>query len=116
MYRARVFSATELRPYTTDILTYHDTLRHFPAVDGVFEGVALQSYIHDCAIVIIEAGRRHTFRLFFKNHVFLPRNSSIRTGFWRGDIVVMRCATRASQQYVHVRSNDAALIDYAVHR
>lgn len=116
MYRARVYPALETRPYNAEILTYDDPLRHFPAVEAAFEGGLQQAYIHDCEVVVIKGGQRHIFRVFFKNHIALPKNSSIRSRTWRGDIVVMRCASRGSRRYVHVRPDDAALIDYAVHR
>jgi len=79
---------------------------------------AIQPYVHDCIVEVIEDGRTHLFRVFFKNHHRLPPNSTLpaRLRYFHGDILVMRAAALDPLSVVHMRERDISLADFLVLR
>lgn len=71
------------------------------------EGSSLQPHIHD-VYVRVSRPRPILFRVFFKRHVLLPHNPKLDL---RGDVVVMRVASRNRQSVVNLRTSDRRIAD-----
>ncbi|KAJ7190013.1 hypothetical protein B0H12DRAFT_1246480 [Mycena haematopus] len=87
-----------------------------PIVESVMGQSYLQPYVHDVVVLVTHrcSDDRITnswFRIFFKRHVHLSYN-------WRldlkGDIMVMRIASKNRQSVVNLRSSDAKIADFIV--
>ena len=84
-----------------------------PSVESLMDGCRLQPYVHDC-VVTLKIGRRvHTYRIFFKNHKFLPVNQSILEASherFKGDILVMSMNSSADR-LINMRLGDVRRFD-----
>lgn len=114
--RGRFYPSCGFVPRTLAVDVFDDATRLYPVVESIFTDMGTQPKIHDYEIVIFEEDKVHRFDIFFKNHLYLPRNRTITTADWRGDIFIMRRAQSGHKHYVNVRSDDATRIDWAVMR
>jgi hypothetical protein len=116
--RARLYASLLQLPKRANIQTHESGANRFPLLEGVLSGLHTQPFIHDCAVTVYELSQAHTFRVFCKNHQFLPTNKPIKimepSSCWRGDLVVMRSGKKG--QVVNMRGRDAALADFLVRR
>lgn len=87
----------------------------YPHVEAKFNP-SLQPYIHNCIVNVIAGGTLARFAVFYKQHCRLPPNHSLRKGnlAFRGDILVMRVASKNVNSYVNMRGGDIALSDFVV--
>lgn len=80
----------------------------YPCVESVMDGSLLQAHVHDIYVRVPRQPRSILFRVFFKRHAMLPRDSNLNL---QGDIVIMRVASRNKQSVVNMRSSDRHLAD-----
>ncbi|KAH6910963.1 hypothetical protein BKA70DRAFT_1220043 [Coprinopsis sp. MPI-PUGE-AT-0042] len=113
--RARLYCAdnTEAESVSVPTLESHDG--RYPLVEAFLADEKIQPFIHDCLVTVSYCGRRHQFRVFYKNHKLLKRNRSLpHNSTWRGDILVVRGGVKTFG--VNLRAKDTKLIDYVVKR
>ncbi len=95
-------------------------LPRFPLAEGHFADAIVQPYIHNCSVIVLEKSQVHNFMVFFKNHRRLPINRSLRAlqceDALRGDVLVMRSASRNLASVVNMRGRDSVLADFVVKR
>jgi len=72
---------------------------------------ALQPFIHDFSVVVVDKKQSTRFMIFFKNHTYLPINKSLPQ-LHRGDLLVMRMCENGLP--VHLRAGDRSLTDFVV--
>jgi len=77
------------------------------------DGATTQPYIYDCLVHVRDRRAGHAFRIFFKRHCFLPRNSCLNV---HGDILVMRAGKRNINAVVNMRNHDAVVADFMAER
>lgn len=85
----------------------------FPFLESVMNDQRTQPYIHDCLVEVLEGRAKHFFRVFFKNHLFLPLN---KCGDFRGDAVIMRVGKHSPAAVVNMREKDIYLADFIMRR
>jgi hypothetical protein len=84
----------------------------------------MQAYIHNCLVEVREGGHTYYFSVFFKRHCMLPINNCLdrlRDGAedmnikpFRGDILVMRVASKNHESCINMRERDTILSDFLV--
>jgi hypothetical protein len=117
--RGRLYSVARSRPVQVSIPTRcaAQNSRRYPYIEALFDGAAIQPYIHDCTVTIHEGQQTHHFVAFFKRHCRLTRNRSFAsTANFRGDCVVIRRSARNERSVVNMRGRDTALADWMVPR
>jgi hypothetical protein len=120
--RSRLYPSSGIKPVQVAVPTRctrpaREIGPRFPFAESILAEATIQPYVHDCVVQIIEAGRAHQFRVFFKNHRRLQPNQSLpRLRHFHGDIVVMRAAVLHPLSVVHMRERDTMLADYLVIR
>ena len=87
-------------------------VQRYPWVEPLFEHRHIQPFIHDTKITISENGVESHFLVFCQNHSHLPLNTAV-AGFWKGEILVMRCA-KNREGVVNMRSDDAEKVDLVI--
>ncbi|KAL5511027.1 hypothetical protein ACEPAG_3746 [Sanghuangporus baumii] len=113
--RSRLYSSRMARPCNVGVPTRVGNGSMFPVAELVLDDMALQPYIHDTCVVLRRARKVHLFKIFYKNHKWLPRNTSVRQIFY-GDAFIMRKGATTSKQYVNLRPGDGELADYIMKR
>ncbi|KAJ7813624.1 hypothetical protein B0H13DRAFT_1555357, partial [Mycena leptocephala] len=87
-----------------------------PFVETVMGHSSAQPHIHDVVVFVHHQGANgrtaiSRFRVFCKRHVRLPYN-------WRldlkGDVLVMRVASKSLSSVVNLRRSDAKIADFIV--
>jgi len=96
----------------------------YPFAESVLGGSCIQAYIHNCLVEVREGRHTYYFSVFFKRHCMLPINNCLdhlREGAedmdiepFRGDILVMRVASKNQESYVNMRERDTVLSDFLV--
>lgn len=112
LLKSRLYSARDAYPRNTPVHVRSTGPDHrysrYPCVEGVLDDTRLQSYIHDFFIRVFVKRKPSIFRVFFKRHKNLPRNSFLDI---QGDVIVMRVASRNRNSLVNLRSSDIRLLD-----
>ena len=65
-----------------------------PLVESVFTDNQMKPKIHDCFVDFLIGTAHHKYRVFFKNHLYLPVNTALQRlsgQAFRGDFLVMMC-------------------------
>lgn len=121
--RSRLYPSSGIKPIQVQVPTRcvrpaREVGPRFPFAESILDGAAIQPYVHDCIVEVIEDRRTHLFRVFFKNHRRLPPNSTLpaRLRYFHGDILVMRAAALDPLSVVHMRERDISLADFLVLR
>jgi hypothetical protein len=119
LLRGRMYSTTSTRPTFVLVHTQVNEKSRSPRLDLLLGEKRLQPHIHDTRIHVWHERTLTIFHVFYKNHLYLKKNQSVRrlsrrTCVWRGDILVMRGGKRAD--FVNTRPGDARLADFAIRR
>lgn len=77
---------------------------------------SLQPYVHDVVVYVHHQAAdglstTSKFQVFFKRHVHLPHNEELDL---KGDVVVMRVASRNQLSVVNMRRSDTKIADFIV--
>ncbi|KAJ7635922.1 hypothetical protein B0H17DRAFT_1217191 [Mycena rosella] len=83
----------------------------YPCVESVLDCAAFQPHVHDLYVTVKHGRHTSRFRLFFKRHIRLPDNPNVGI---RGDLLIMRVASRNEASVVNMRLSDRKLVDYVV--
>lgn len=94
----------------------HASDTRYLLAESLFEGAALQPYIHNCSIKIVEGRNVSHFQIFFKQHCHLRQNMTAITSraSMRGNMVIMHEGTQKC--FVNMRGRDRKLADWAISR
>jgi hypothetical protein len=127
--RCRLYSTERTHPLQTTVAARGagptSCKTRYPFAESVLGGSTMQPYVHNCMVDVKERGRTYRFTVFFKRHCMLPINNCITrlkyqahldTQPFRGDIVVMRVASKNTGSYVNMRDRDTILSDFVVIR
>ncbi|KAJ6546133.1 hypothetical protein B0H10DRAFT_1969735 [Mycena sp. CBHHK59/15] len=116
--RSRLYPTSGTSPTTVKVHTRAGTTdpqdNRFTCVESVFDGAAVQPHIHDVHIVLKHGRHTSHFRVFFKCHVRLPANPHLL--HIRGDLLIMRIASRNAKSVVNMRPSDQKLADFVAAR
>jgi hypothetical protein len=87
-----------------------------PFVENVMGHHSLQPYVHDVVVYVHHQAAdglstTSKFQVFFKRHVHLPHNEELDL---KGDVVVMRVASRNQLSVVNMRRSDTKIADFIV--
>src|ERR1700722_10909292 len=108
--RGRLYSVGSASPRNLSIYTHctssNPQAARYPCVENYLDYPQLQPYVHDINVRIQTRRSTTVFRIFFKRHVHLPRNPTL---CMRGNIVVMRVASKSTEFVVNMRGLDPLL-------
>jgi len=81
------------------------------------DGAVMQPYVHDCSVMVREGFNTYTFRVFFKRHMYLKINTTVRAHpsvIFRGDLVIMKEGSR--YDFINMLGRDSVVADWLVSR
>jgi hypothetical protein len=115
--RGRLYSVQSASPRNLSVYTHCTSLNpqaaRYPCVENYLDHPRVQPYVHDVNVQIRTRRSTTVFRIFFKRHVHLPCNPTLRV---HGNIVVMRVASKCKESVVNMRGRDARLADTMIKR
>lgn len=117
--RCRLYSTSCHRPRQVEMLTRcadasHGS-PHFPMAEALLQEAALQPYIHNCQVTVVEGRHTYQYCVFFKRHCRLPANRLLNNIHeFRGDVAIMRIG--AQTRVVNMRGRDSVIADDIITR
>ncbi|KAF9555248.1 hypothetical protein CPC08DRAFT_726520 [Agrocybe pediades] len=116
--RCRLYSSTLNKPASTTAhakcISQNPQDIRYPCMEDILGGGHFQPHTHDIFVRIpLQRKRTALFRVFFKRHVSLQLNRQLGI---RGDLVVMRVASKNKHSVVNMRCSDDQLVDAALRR